>query len=196
MITTLKMLGMKGKMIIALAGWLTISVACFGQSFTGSPEDTAKVNTLLDKGKELAGTQPEQAIAYTEQAKALAERIQYPTGVAYALKNMGLIYFYQSKYLETIQYWFRAMGVFKSINDMVGVSNMLSNIGVIYHTQGDYEKALANHLSSLRAAEQSRNQFRIVTALANIGTCYALKKETYDLALKYYLRALELGHNV
>jgi adenylate cyclase len=88
------------------------------------------------------------------------------------------------------------MGVFKSINDMVGVSNMLSNIGVIYHTQGDYEKALANHLSSLRAAEQSRNQFRIVTALANIGTCYALKKETYDLALKYYLRALELGHNV
>ena len=187
---------MKGRIIIALLCGLTVSTTSFSQSFTGRPEDTARVNALLSKGKELAGTQPEQAMTHTREAKALAEQVQYRSGVAYALKNMGLVYFYQSKYLETVQYWTQAMEVFQSINDQVGVSNMLSNIGVIYHTQGDYEKALANHLASLKAAEQSRDQMRIVTALQNIGTCYALKRETYDKALRYYLRALELGRHV
>jgi class 3 adenylate cyclase len=173
-----------------------LSLTSYSQTYAGIKEDTATVNMLLSKGKELAGTVPDQSIRYTQQAKALAERLQYPKGIGYALKNMGLIYFYQSKYFETIQYWSQAMEVFKSINDLVGVSNMLSNIGVIYHTQGDYEKALANHLASLKAAEESGDGMRIVTALQNIGTCYALKKETYDKALHYYLKALDLGKRV
>jgi class 3 adenylate cyclase/lipopolysaccharide biosynthesis regulator YciM len=176
--------------------WLTLSVRVAGQEPATNKTDKAAVDSLLTKGKELAGSEPELATVYSLEAKQLAERINYTSGVGYALKNLGFVYIYQSKPFEAIQYWTEAKEVFQSINDQVGVSNMLSNIGVVYHAQGDYEKALANHLESLRAAELARDKLRIVTALHNIGTCYALKKETYDKALKYYLRALPLWKEI
>lgn len=187
---------MKCKIIVVCVFGYIIASTSFGQTYVGSKVDTATINSLLSKSKELAGSNPQQAISYSLQAKKLADQMDYPTGSALALKNLGFVYFYQSKPFEAIQYWTQAMEVFRSINDLAGVSNMLNNIGVIYNAQGDYEKALSNYLAALKAGEQSGDQLRIVTALQNVGNVYALRKETYDKALDYYLRALALGKKV
>lgn len=188
---------MKWNILLAVLCWTFLSIKSAGQDAApDNKKEIATVDSLLAKGKELAGSEPELATVYSLEAKQLAERINYASGVGYALKNLGFVYIYQSKPFEAIQHWKEAQEVFQSIGDQVGVSNMLSNIGVVYHGQGDYENALANHLASLRAAELARDKLRIVTALHNIGTCYALKKETYDKALRYYLRALPLWSEV
>lgn len=187
---------MKCKIIVACVCCFTLFSTSYGQTYAGSQVDTAAINSLLSKSKELAGSNPQQSITYSLEAKKLADKMDYPIGSALALKNLGFVYFYQSKPFEAIQYWTQSMEVFRSINDLAGVSNMLNNIGVIYNAQGDYEKALSNYLSALKAGEQSGDQLRIVTALQNVGNVYALKKETYDKALDYYLRALALGKEV
>ncbi|MCU7547610.1 tetratricopeptide repeat protein [Chitinophagaceae bacterium LB-8] len=187
---------MRSKIIVACVCCFTLIIKGSGQSPSDVQADTSALNTLLAKSKELAGSNPDQAISYSLQAKKLADQIKFPKGTALALKNLGFVYFYQSKPFEAIQYWTQSLEVFKSIKDLSGVSNMLNNIGVIYNAQGDYEKALANYLASLKAGEQSGDQLRIVTALQNVGNVYALKKETYDKALDYYLRALDLGKTV
>jgi adenylate cyclase len=187
---------MKSKILVTCVCCFTLVLISYGQTYSGSLSDTVTVHSLLAKGKELAGTNPEEAILYCLQAQKLADDIKYPKGVALALKNLGFVYFFQSKPFEAIQYWTQSLESFSSIKDLAGVSNMLNNIGVVYNAQGDYEKALANYLAALKVGEQSGDQLRIVTALQNVGNVYALKKETYDKALDYYLKALALGKKV
>lgn len=178
---------------------VAIAAASFSlQTFAGEGRlsDSTTVNYLLIKSKELIGSNPEQAIAYSTVAKRIADEIKFPKGAALALKNTGIVYYTQSKYTEAINYWTQSIEIFKSINDFVGISNILSNIGVIYHNQGDYEKALHNHFSSLKFAEQSGDKLRIETALNNIGGVYAMKPETYDKALYYYLKAHYLSEEI
>jgi len=155
-------------------------------------EDTAMVNALLQKSKELFSTDQAAALKHAFDAKAMAERIGFQEGVAYALKNVGLVYSMQGKYVETLEYWQQSLKVFESISDDVGVSNMLNNFGVIYYYQGDNIKALDYYLQSLKIAERTGDKLRILTALNNVGGIYGLKKATYEKALHYYMKALPL----
>ena len=54
-------------------------------------EDTTKVDALLDLSSNLFRTHPDTAIIYAEQAKDLAEKLDYHEGLGYALKNIGLV---------------------------------------------------------------------------------------------------------
>src|SRR6187397_2018630 len=67
--------------------------------------DTAIVNNLIQQSKEQFGKDPSKAIELAMMAKELAERINFLKGQAYALKYIGIGYFRQAKYLETVGYW-------------------------------------------------------------------------------------------
>ena len=156
-------------------------------------DDTLKVNNLLELSKTYFSTAPQDAITYAQQAKTLAEKLQFRKGEAYALKNIGIGYYQQAQYVEAINVWQRSLEVFDSIGDKVGVSNILNNQGSVYFNQGDEAKALELYLKSLKIAEDIHDTLRIVTALYNIGAVYSNKPATYDKALEYYKRALPLS---
>ena len=170
--------------------------------------DTNTVNDLLQKSKETLNESPDKAIALATQAKELSEKINFVKGKAYALKNIGLGYYFQSKYIETLDYWMQSLKLFESLNDQIGVANLLNNIGAIYTDQGDDAKGLEYSLKSLEISEKTGDKLRILSALNSIGTIYynksegaidQNKKENWDKALKYLLMALplceELGNN-
>jgi class 3 adenylate cyclase len=146
---------------------------------------------MLDLSKLYFVSDPEKAISISEQAKSLSESINYKSGVAYSLKNIGLAYYYMSDYIQALLFWQNAKSKFEEINDIVGVINMISNIGVVYTDQGANVKALEFHLQSLKLAEEIKNPKRIATALANIGALH-LNNSDYDLALEPLQRALPL----
>lgn len=157
-----------------------------------APADTAQVAALLAKSKDLVNNDPEGAIRFSLQAKALAQKLGFSSGTAQALKNIGIVHATHGRHLEAINTWKQALEVYRSMNDLAGVSNILNNIGAIYSIQGDNEKALENYLTSLRAAEQSGDKERIWSTMTNVGTVYALKRETWDKALAYYFKALPI----
>ena len=161
---------------------------------TGARADTASVNALLQKSKEQAAENPANAINLARQAKDLADKINFPTGQAYALKNIGLGYYNQGKYVEALDYWNQSLEVFEKLHDDIGVANLLNNMAAIYAERGDDEKGLEYSLRSLKLSENSGNKLRILSALNTIGTIYYNKKAVWEKAkaLNYFLQALPL----
>lgn len=174
------------------------SVTIFSQentvSFTSA--DTAKVNKLLQESKNNFSEAPDKAIAIAEQAKQLAESVGFYEGVAYALKNIGIAYYYQGKDVDALDYWKQSLTIFQKIKDEVGEANILNNIGAIYFNQKDLTNALDYYLKSLKLAEKTKDKLRILTALNNIGGVYFEKPATHDKALDYFLKALPLSEEL
>jgi class 3 adenylate cyclase/tetratricopeptide (TPR) repeat protein len=164
-----------------------ISLAFAGQG----QEDTTAVNKLLDQSKALIGSDSAKAISLALQAKDIAAEINYQKGEAFALKNIGMVYYMKNLYAETLDYWSQSLAVFESLKDDVGISNMLNNIGAVYLNQGADEKALEFMLRSLQLAEKIGDPLRIYTALTNIGGIYYNKKDT--VALGYLQKAIPLA---
>ncbi len=160
--------------------------------FDESVNDTATVNRLIQQSKTHFTDSPALAIDLAIRAKLMAEKLNYAKGAAYALKNIGITYYYQAKFVEALDHYLQSLEIFKKTGDNVGIANMYSNIGVIYYDRGDDAKALENYLQSLKFAELSGDKLRMLTALNNIGGVYNMKEVTHEKALEYYLKALPL----
>lgn len=154
--------------------------------------DTVKVNALLQQTKEFFSSDTGKAFALSSQAKTMAQAIGFKKGEALALKNTGIVYYFQGMYIEALDFYKQSLQVFLDIKDNSGIANLYSNIGVVYYDRGDDTKALENYLQSLRYSELAGDKFRILIALNNVGGVYFIKSATYDKALEFYLKALQL----
>ena len=177
--------------IVLLWGYL-MSISQITNFPEESVNDTATVNKLIQLSKTHFTDSPALAIDLATRAKLMAEKLSYTKGAAYALKNIGITYYYQAKFVEALDNYLQSLEIFKQTGDNVGIANMYSNIGVIYYDRGDDAKALENYLQSLKFAELSGDKLRMLTALNNIGGVYNMKEVTHEKALEYYLKALPL----
>ena len=158
--------------------------------------DTSTVNKLLQLSKEKLGTAPDSSISIALQAVQIADLIDFQKGKALALKNVGLGYYYQGKYLETLDYWTRSLHLFESMKDETGIANLLSNIGAVYNDQGDDVRGLEYGLKSLSISEKLGDKFRILSALNLVANIYNGKIQTKGKALQYLLKALPLCEEI
>lgn len=158
-----------------------------------SPADTGKVNLLIELANFHITSAPSKTVEYGEEAKQLAEQVDFKTGLAYAYKSIGMGYYFQGDYVNTLFNWQKSMETFRSIDDKLGMANMLNNLGAVYFNQGDDQTAIEYYLPSLKVSEEIGDTLRIATALVNIGAVYFNKKASHDMALDYYARALPLS---
>ena len=93
--------------------------------FSGHKGDTTLVNALLKQSKEMLSDDPAKAIKLANQAKVLSERINYLRGKGYALKNIGLGYYYQEIFTDALASWNESLKVFEILKDDVGIANLL-----------------------------------------------------------------------
>ena len=150
-----------------------------------SPEDSLQVDRLNDLSYYVLNLQPRDAINYGEQAELLADKLQYGKGKAYALKNIGLGYYYLGDYLQVLDYWTQSLETFQDIKDTTGIANLLNNLGAIYYNQGSDSKAIEYFLQSLSISERLKDTVRITSALVNVGVIYSDNEKDYDKALNY-----------
>ena len=154
--------------------------------------DTASINALLQQSKQYLAKVPDSAILLATQAVEASKRINFIQGQALGLKNIGIVYYYQGKYLETLEYWRQSLKMYEDLKDEKGIANLLNNIGAAYNDQGDDSRALEYSLKSLQISEKLGDKFRILSALNTVANIYYNKKSTWDTALNYLLRALPL----
>ena len=159
----------------------------------GDKEDTVKVNNLLTLSKNGFGLPPDEALMYAHNARDLATRLQFKKGRALALKNIGMIYYNQGKYLETLDYWNQSLNRFDSMNDKIGEANLLSNIGAVYSNQTEDVKTVEYYFKSLRLAEQIGDKLRLATVYINIGNVYYHNPVNHNKALEYFIKSLPLS---
>ncbi|MEO6219066.1 MAG: tetratricopeptide repeat protein, partial [Ginsengibacter sp.] len=196
---------MKPQKIFFNIYFICLTSLCFAQNtqfdslkliISRSRDDTSKVNSLLQLSKAYMSSFPESAMSLGNEALDLARKIKYKSGTAYALKNIGMVYYNQTKYVETIDYWNQSYQLFDSIGDRVNEALLLNNLGSVYMNQADYAKALDYFFKSLQISEQSKDMPNIARAMGNIGTAYSYNEFTYDKALGYYLKALAISEEL
>lgn len=196
---------MKNKYLLFSLLIFLLSAQCFAQNsqidsikkvLSVAKEDSLKVNSLLALSREFFSISPQEAISYATDAKDLAQKIDYKKGLAYSYKNIGIVYYMQANYVESLGNYDKALAMFDSLKDKSGVANILSNEASVYYNQADDEKALELNLKSLNVAEQIGDTLRILTALQNIGAVYFNKPSTFNQSLKYYLRALPMSESL
>ena len=144
--------------------------------------DTSMVtvlNTLSTETKDF-----KKSFEYAEQANDLATSLNYKLGKAYALKNMGIVEYYQGNYVAVLDYWLQSLEIFESLQNDLGIANLTNNLGAIYYSQGSSVKAIDYYLRSLSIAEKLNDPFRITSALSNIGAVYG-QMGAYDQALHF-----------
>lgn len=196
---------MRKKIVFYVFILFSFSTQCIAQNaqidsikkvLSAAKEDSLKVNSLLALSKEFFSASPQEAINYATEAKALAEKIHYKSGLAYSYKNIGIGYYMQADYIESLGNYDKSLAIFDSLGDKVGVANILSNEASIYFNQADDEKALELNLKSLNVAEEIGDTLRILTALQNIGAIYYNKPSTRSRAVEYYMRALPMSESL
>ena len=158
--------------------------------------DSGRVDILNILSKTYYKDNPDTSIKIALSAKQLAEKINYKPGLSLALKQIGMVYYKQGKYIDAVKTWQQALDMYKSIGDKVGVANMLGNQGAIYFNQGDDAKSLELHLKSLKMSEEIWDTLRILTSLTNVGTVYLNKPATYTKALEFFLQSYKLSKTI
>ena len=152
-------------------------------------QDTTMVSRLTELSSELLNEEDIGASqAYALKAVDLADKLNYRKGKAYALKSLGMSYYYQGNYLNVLDYWTQSLTEFESIRDSLGIANMTSNLGAVYFSQGSNIKAIDYYLQSLKISEKIKDTLRVATALVNIGGVYGDTPRDYDKALSYYMQ--------
>jgi adenylate cyclase len=155
--------------------------------------DTTRVNTLNALSKAYFHDNPDSSIIIALSSRKLAEEIHFNNGLALALKNIGIGYYLEGKYVDAIKIWDKAIEQYKINGDIKGVANIYSNQGAIYFAQGDDAKSLELHLKSLKMSQELGDSLRILSSLINIGGVYSNKKATFDTALSYFFRSYKLS---
>ncbi len=156
-------------------------------------DDTLKVDGLNSLSRKYSATSPPSAIHFANLAKSLGVRLGYKKGIAFALKNIGLVYYNQANYVEAATYWQQSLTMFEEIDYKYGIANLLGNFGALYFDQGDDVKALEYDFNSLKISEEIQDTFRIANMLNNIASVYQNKDNTQQKALEFYQRALPLA---
>ncbi|MEP6583766.1 MAG: tetratricopeptide repeat protein [Ginsengibacter sp.] len=196
---------MKGYKIFFKVYFIFLSSICYAQNNTADSlklliskggNDTSKVNNLLQLSKAYISSSPQEAVKYSNQARELSEKLNYLRGKAFALKNIGMVYYNQTKYDTTVENWNQSYLLFDSIGDKENEALLLNNIGSVFMNHGDYAKALDYFFKSLKIAEQNNDRQNKARTMGNIGTAYSNNEFTYDKALGYYLKALPVSEEL
>ena len=101
------------------------------KAINAAPNDTNKVNALIDLSKSYLESDLDAALQCANQAKNIAEKLNFPAGKGWALKKVGQVYNLKSDYVNALEAWKEALRIFDENGIKVGSANMLNNIGVI-----------------------------------------------------------------
>ncbi len=148
---------------------------------------------------ELAGLywelQPDERIAYAEQAVKLSEKFRDFKSKAEAYNHLGVAYNNLGNSEKSMDYFMKALKIMEQINDKSGIALSYRNIGQANFYIGNFDKALQDFQKSLDIKKESGDKKGISQLLILIGNVKA-KTEKYDEALGNYLKALEIKKEI
>lgn len=158
-------------------------------------EDTNKVKALDDLARRLGQiARYSEAENYAEKSLALAERLNYRKGMAYAYNSIGVTYRNQGK-PEALKNLQASLKIAEEIGDKFLMANCYGNIGTIYKNQGNYPEALKNHMVSLKLKEDIGDKRGIALSYNGIGLINRHQGD-YAEALKNHLAALKIAEDI
>ena len=115
--------------------------------------------------------------------------------VASSYNNIGLVYANKNEYDLALQYYFKALQIYKELlgEKHTSVAKGYMNIGNVYAKKNEFDLALQYYFKSLQITKEllGEKNTDVARTYMNIGNVYYDKNE-YDLALQYHFKALQI----
>ncbi len=133
----------------------------------------------------------EKSISYYQQALEKYLQIDFQSGVENVNWQIGVSYYYLSKYNEALNHFQRSLKILRENGDKQNESYTLNYIGLVYKSLSNYPKALDYYEQSLNLRRQLSDKRGEALTLSNTGVVYVRLKD-FDRALEYYFKSLEI----
>jgi len=146
--------------------------------------DTAEVIKLNKQAYNNRYTNPEQTVIDAGKALELAEKIDFKQGMGEANRILGIGNFYLNQASKSIDFYLKALDLFKEIKDLKSQAKVLNNIGNLY-LDNNKDKALEYLKEALSIAQGVPDDALKASLYMNIGNVY-YRKQSYTQALTYY----------
>jgi len=157
--------------------------------------DTTRVQILNNLAEEYLNTDIVQAIVYLNQAIEIAQKADYPQGLAVAYLKYGKAYYFNYKFDSTIYYYQKSLDLSQEFDDKMGIGNTEYNIGLVYHVQSDYNQAIDHYKKSLIIRNQIGDKKGSAECYNNIGAVF-YDEGNYEKALDNYFSSLALSEEL
>jgi signal transduction histidine kinase/CheY-like chemotaxis protein/HPt (histidine-containing phosphotransfer) domain-containing protein len=161
-----------------------------------SGHDTTRVNLLNNLCEECARQRNfDTAHYYAQQAKELAEKIDYKKGLAISYGIIGGVYAEQIQYDKTLENYFAALKISESTGDKKEIANCYNNIGNVYSREGNFAEALKYYSSAVKLNEALNDKEELAYTYNSIGSVYERQAE-FSESLKNYFASLAINETI
>lgn len=168
-----------------------------GKGFSPSelPNDTTKVQYLLDLGYQLETKDPDSAIIVYENAFELSKQLDYTIGAGRSLMYMGIVEADRGNYNEAKHYYEQCLNYFRAINYVKGIGGTLINLGNLAQFRGDFQQAIAWYTEGIPHFEHSKDTSSLILSYNNLGSVFSFLNQP-DKSLNYYSQSLLLSEAI
>jgi len=158
---------------------------------SNSPNDTVKVNLLLEIANTYEENNNDSTIHYYNSAIATSKEIKSKSKEAESLVLLANYYFRDNKYTNAIKYYNSALVIYISLKNKSKEAQILQNIGIAYYYKGDLSNSLEILFSSLKNYEELNDTVNIAQTMSKIGNVYDEDRK-YSDALEFHKKSLKL----
>ncbi len=132
-----------------------------------------------------------EAVKAHERSLNIRRNIDFRSGIAYSLNNLGLNHKGLGDKSTAIEYYLNGLEMAKSLPDSSLIGSILGNIGILYEEQDEDEKALSFHEQCLDVALKANIPYLIGNTWNNIALIYK-KQQEWGKAEEYATKCLNI----
>ncbi|MBA3665810.1 MAG: tetratricopeptide repeat protein [Bacteroidetes bacterium] len=159
-------------------------------------EDTNKVNALNRLSKRFYNHESfDTSRFYSTRALALANSLKFKRGTAAAYNCLGVAYFKQGNYAESLKNYFASLKIREELNDKVNMAYLYIGIGGAYFFQKNNKEALTYYNLAMKIKEELGDKVGLAWCYNNIGNIY-ISQANYTEGLKSNFAALKIREEV
>lgn len=143
-------------------------------------------NIMLSRYTQALKSFTNSQVIYEDLINATAKKpdIEIINGLARAYGSIGVVCSEQNNYAKSLEYYFKALKLYKETKQENIVAIIYNNIGIVYESQKEFGKALEYFNKALWIQKKNDDDSQAIT-ITNIGKIYLAKNED-DRALQSY----------
>jgi tetratricopeptide (TPR) repeat protein len=159
--------------------------------------DTAQINALNSQARAVFIQKPAKTKELAGEALSLAQKVNYPKGMAEAYYNLSLVDRLKSNYDEQMKSLISALKIYQSLNRPIDVANIYIAIGEVYSQESSVvkesytQKAFEYYEKALKIYQKYKNLPGQALAFRKIGNEY-LDIKKYKEGIDNYQQSLKI----
>ncbi len=156
-------------------------------------EDTVKVEMLIDACVNATFSANDNTLSWATEAKRIAEKLTYTTGLIRATNCIGNYYYQRGAYDKAIDYYLQALRIAEQKKDEDNIIISKSNLANVFTHMKKQREAIELYKAcdALLVKKSDTLSQKRAAILTNLATAYAAANQ-HDSAVYHYLRVYDL----